>query len=133
MLALTARVTVDPERVEEFEALARELWESTHRFEPGCRRYEYVRLSEPGVYLSVMVFDDHDAFIAHQASEHHTQIAGGAMRDLVRSVDIEFGLPVAGAFGVPDGAAMAPLEVDPATRDQYLARYPPPDFSGWDR
>jgi len=133
VLVLTARLTVDPERVEDFEALARELWESTHRLEPGCRRYEYVRLPERGVYLALMVFDDHDAFLVHQASDHHTRIAGGPMRDLISSFAIEFGQPVEGAFGAPRDATPTRLDVDPAKRDHYLARYPSPDFSGWDR
>lgn len=131
MLLLQARITVDPERAVEFEALARQLWEATHRGEPGCRRYEYVRLETPGEYLALMAFDDHEAFLVHQASEHHAAIAGGAMRAVVRAVRIEFGQPVDGAFGVVDGADPQPLHVDPALRDHYAERYPPPDFGGW--
>jgi quinol monooxygenase YgiN len=131
VLLLQARITVDPEQVAEFERLACELWEATHRNEPGCRRYEYVRLETPGEYLALMAFDDHEAFLVHQASEHHTTIAAGAMRAMVRQVRIEFGAPVAGAFGVVDGAEPQPLHVDPSLRDHYGERYPPPDFSGW--
>ena len=133
MLVLTARLTIDPEQVAEFEALAGVLWESTHRLEPGCRRYEYVRLPERGVYLAIMAFDDHDAFLAHQASDHHVRIAGGPMRNMIRSFAIEFGLPVEGAFGTPVGATPTGPYVDPVRRDHYLERYPPPDFSGWHR
>lgn len=133
MLVVTARITVDPARVDEFDALARELWEATHRLEPGCRRYEYVRLVEPGAYLVSMVFDDHDAFVVHQASDHHTRIASGPMRELVRSIDIVMGEPVAGAFGTIDGAAPGPLTVDAELAERYRTRYPPPAFPGADR
>lgn len=131
MLVLHVRITVDPDRIAEFELLARRLWDATHRLEPGCRRYEYVRLETPGEYLALMAFDDYEAFLTHQASEHHTDIAAGAMRAVVREVRIEFGEPVAGAFGVVDGADPQPLHVDPALRDQYAERYPPPDFNRW--
>jgi quinol monooxygenase YgiN len=131
VLTITARVTVDPERIDEYEALARELWLATHTLEPGCRRYEYVRLAEPGAYLIMMEFDDHDAFITHQASDHHTSIASAAMRPLMRSITLDYGIPVNGAFGATDGAAPASPEIDPNTRAYYNDRYPPPDFSGW--
>ena len=65
--------------------------------------------------------------------EHHTRIAGGLMRDLVRSIDIELGAPVDGSFGAVDDADPGPLEVDPDLREHYRTRYPPPDFSGWHR
>lgn len=133
MLAVTARIQVDPDRTEEFEALARELWEATHRSEPRCRRYEYARLAERGSYLALMVFDDHDAFLAHQASGHHTRIAAGAMRELTISVDLEFAVPLDGGFGRLDGVAAAETSVDPALVDRYADRYPPPDMSAWER
>lgn len=132
MLVVHARLTVDPGRVAEFEALARELWQATHALEAGCRRYEYMRLPERGRYLTIMLFDGYDAFLAHQASDHHLGIAGGPMRELIRSVDIEFGLPVDGAFGHPDVGQRGPLVIDADTRDYYGNRYPAPDFSGWD-
>jgi quinol monooxygenase YgiN len=134
VLVLTARLSVDPDRTVAFEALARELWEATHRSEHGCRRYEYVRLPEPGAYLVLMMFDDHDAFLAHQASEHHIRIAGGPMRELVRSVEIDFGAPVEGAFGSIDGVepdTLDDLRVDGELVEHYRRRYPPPDFSRW--
>ena len=133
MLVVTARITVDPARVDAFDALARELWEATHRLEPGCRRYEYVRLAEPGAYLVSMVFDDHDAFVLHQASDHHTRIASGPMRELMRSIEISMGEPVDGAFGTIVGAAPGPLTVDADLVEHYRTRYPQPDFPGTDR
>lgn len=131
MFVVTARLTVDPDRIDEFEALARQLWEETHRREPGCRRYEYVRLPERGHYLALMTFDDHDAFLAHQASAHHTAIAAGPMRPLVTGIVLEFGAAVEGASGTVDAPGTQPLDVDPALREHYAARYPAPDFGAW--
>jgi quinol monooxygenase YgiN len=132
VLVVIARLTVDPDRIEEFESLAQQLREATLRSEPGCRRYEYVRVPERGAYLTLMTFDDHDAFLAHQASAHHTAIAGGLMRGLIRSVGLEFGAPVDGAFGPLDGAEPGPIEVDDGLRAHYADRYPLPDFDGWE-
>jgi quinol monooxygenase YgiN len=131
VLVVTARLTVDPDRIDEFELLARQLWEETHRREPGCRRYEYVRLPERGHYLTLMTFDDHDAFLAHQSSVHHTDIAAGPMRALVTSIALEFGATVDGASGTVDGPGSEPLDVDPPLREHYAARYPAPDFGAW--
>lgn len=131
MFVVTARLTVDPDRIDEFEALARQLWEATLRREPGCRRYEYVRLPERGRYLALMTFDDHDAFLSHQASTHHTEIASGPMRQLMMGVALELGTTVEGASGTVDAPGTQPLDVDPALREHYAARYPAPDFGAW--
>lgn len=131
MFVVTARLTVDPDRIDEFEALARQLWSETHRREPGCSRYEYVRLAERGHYLALMTFDDHDAFLTHQASAHHTEIAAGPMRPLVTGIVLELGETVEGASGTVDAPGSAPLEVDPALRVHYAVRYPAPDFGAW--
>lgn len=131
MLVVTARLAVDPDRIDEFEALARRLWEETHRREPGCRRYEYVRLPERGHYLTLMTFDDHDAFLQHQASAHHTEIAAGPMRELVTGIVLEFGETVTGASGTVDAPGSEPLALDPALRLHYTVRYPAPDFGAW--
>lgn len=131
MLVVTARLTVDPDRIDEFEELARQLWSETLRREPGCRRYEYVRLTDRGHYLTLMTFDDHDAFLTHQASAHHTAIAAGPMRELVTGIVLDLGETVDGASGSVDSPGAEPLSVDPALRVHYAVRYPAPDFGAW--
>jgi quinol monooxygenase YgiN len=125
MLAVTAHVHVRPTAIAEFEALAAALWQTSHATEPGLRRYEYLRRADPGSYLVLMLFDDYDAFITHQASDHHADLAG-QMRDLLVSIEVEFGDPIDGAFG--DGEGLVPSEqqpvIDPARRTTYAARYP---------
>jgi quinol monooxygenase YgiN len=132
MLAVTAFVRVDPAAVPEFEVLAAALWQQSHAAEPGLRRYEYVRRGDPGSYLVLMLFDDHDAFIIHQASDHHAQLAG-RMRDLIVSIDVELGEPVVAAFGSPDqlGQSETAPVIDPVRRAEYAMRYPLPPATWW--
>lgn len=141
VLALTAFVSVVEGREHEFEALAAALWAETHAREIGVHRYEYVRRPHPGSYLALMLFDDYEGFITHQASRHHIELTG-RMRDLITDIEVEFGDPVSGAFGRPDDVApAAPGEpaqqrgdVEPAApdaREQYSLRYPPPDIAWW--
>lgn len=134
VLALTGFITVAPGRDTEFEALAERLWAETHAREPGVHRYEYLRREQPGTYLVSMLFDDHDAFIAHQASAHHLDLAG-QMRDLIVDLRLEYGVPLDGAFGRPDVGAgagePATDEPDAELRARYAERYPAPDVAWW--
>ena len=129
---LVARVTIDPTQVAAFESVAGRQWEATHRAEPGCHRYEYVRLVTPGEYLALMEFDDHAAFLRHQASEHHERMTA-EMRPYMRQVSLEFGRSVDGAFGVPPGGVTDQSVVDPDAEQRYAARFPAPAFSAWGR
>lgn len=135
MFVVLAFVDVQPERVVEFEALAAQLWSASHTLEPGLRRYEYARREAPGAYLVAMTFDDYEAFITHQASDHHVELAG-AMREMFVRLEIEYAQPVTGAFGVPasdtgERAELGELSVPPARRPDYEARYPRPDVAWW--
>ena len=136
MFVVLAFVDVQPERVVEFEALAAQLWSASHALEPGLRRYEYARREAPGSYLVAMTFDDYEAFITHQASDHHVELAG-AMRDMFVRLEIEYADPVTGAFGVPEpdtaDAGDWELSVPRARRPDYERRYPRPDAPWWRR
>jgi quinol monooxygenase YgiN len=136
MLSLTGFITVATGREAEFEALARRLWAETHAREPGVHRYEYMLREQPGTYVVSMLFDDHDAFIAHQASDHHLDLAG-QMRNLIVGLQLEYGVPLDGAFGRPDARAGDPVIDEPDdepsddVRARYAARYPAPDVAWW--
>jgi quinol monooxygenase YgiN len=106
MVVIHAHITVVAGREGAFEAAARELAAATLEREPGIRRYDYTRLSEPATYLAVLAFDDYDAFIEHQASQHHHVIAGGDMRDMIASIRLERVDPVPGC------SALAPPDAD---------------------
>ena len=96
MVVIHVHITVVAGRERAFEAAARELAAATLEREPGIRRYEYTRLSEPSTYQAVLAFDDYDSFIEHQASQHHHVIAGGDMRDMIASIRLERVDPVPG-------------------------------------
>ncbi|MEP7113291.1 MAG: antibiotic biosynthesis monooxygenase family protein [Ilumatobacteraceae bacterium] len=142
MVVVLAHITVVPGREAMFERAARELATVTLAQEPGIRRYEYLRLSDPGSYMATLAFDDYDAFVEHQASQHHFVIAG-AMRDLITSLRLECVDPVPGCseLAMPNSAEETieptPLgSVDESvltTRgDHYRERYPlkPPTWWG---
>jgi quinol monooxygenase YgiN len=134
MYVLHAHITIVPGREAAFEAAAQALAIASITNEPSLRRYEYTRCAEPGTYLAVLAFDDYDAFIEHQASEHHVVI-GNAMREYISSLRLDRVEPVPGCsalapstmqssmtfvFGSPDAA-----ELD-RRREHYRERHPSP-------
>ncbi len=134
MVVVLAHITVVAGREAAFEVAARELAAATLEREHGIRRYEYMRLSEPAKYQATLAFDDYDAFIEHQASEHHHEIAG-AMRELIAEIRLERVDPVLGCSPLAaepaegDGSEQRMIEpadevVLAARREHYRARYP---------
>ena len=100
MATLLAHITVRPGSEAEFEELARTLSERTHATETGVRRYEYWRGSEPRSYYTLLAFDDHRAFIAHQTSDHH-EAASPQLGGLIERLRLEWLDPVEGACELP--------------------------------
>ncbi len=124
-----------------FESAARELAAVTLERERGIRRYEYLRLSDSGSYQATLVFDDYDAFIEHQSSQHHFVIAG-AMRDVIVSIRLERVDPVPGCSelaasptgdGATDRTLLGPVaeSVLIARSDHYRERYPLNPATWW--
>ena len=131
MFVLHAHVTIVPGGEAAFEALARRLVVATLRAEPGVRRYEYFRLAEPRQYLTVLAFEDHAAFIEHQASEHHVALTD-AMKPLMEHISLERLDPIApGPSDEPGAIAEVPSDVLEDRRERYRARYPFPVASWW--
>jgi quinol monooxygenase YgiN len=141
MLVVLAQISVVPGREAMFERAARELAAATLEREGGIRRYEYVRLSEPGTYQATLAFDDYDAFIEHQASEHHVVIAG-AMGAMIASIRLERVDPVPGCSQLastppadeavgPSPLGQADESVLAARRERYRERYPLRPASWW--
>jgi quinol monooxygenase YgiN len=98
MATLLARLKVHPGKEAEFEKTIRPLYEATHRLEPGCRRYEYLRGTTPGTYYVMLSFDDFMAFMTHQASPHHEAPDFPA---LLAEIDLEWLDSVEGACDLP--------------------------------
>ncbi len=94
MTTLLARLRVHPGKEADFERTVRPLWAATHQLEPACRRYEYWRGQEPGVYYCLLSFDDFVGFMTHQTSPHHEAPDFPA---LLAEINLEYLDPVGGA------------------------------------
>lgn len=130
MLGVLATVTVRHGREADFEALACEIWAATHALETGVHRYEYSRAEQSGTYYVSMLFDDYEAFLVHQASPHHTDLAG-RMRDIYERIDLQFTQPVEGGFGVPTPRAPHGVSISAELQAKYRERYPEPHPAWW--
>jgi quinol monooxygenase YgiN len=138
MVVVLAHISVVPGRESEFEAAAGQLAVATLQRERGIRRYEYIRLFAPSTYLATLAFDNYDAFIEHQASQHHFVIAGG-MRDFIASIRIEHVDPVPGCSPLASspphtvGDEIEPVDaaVLGARSEHYRERYPLDAASWW--
>ncbi len=111
MVTLLAHIRIREGREHDFEAIASELYQRTRERERGVRHYEYWRGAETGLYYCLLAFDDFQAFLAHQTSDHH-ESASPRLGELVRHMKLEWVDPVAGASELsatesqelPDGA-----------------------------
>jgi quinol monooxygenase YgiN len=141
MVVVVAHITVVPGRQAMFEQLARQLAAATLAREPGIHRYEYLRMSEPGCYQATLAFVDYDAFIEHQASQHHFVLAG-AMKDMIAAIRLERVDPVPGCSDLaPVDRAEASIEptrlgsvddvVLQARSEHYRQRYPLDAATWW--
>jgi quinol monooxygenase YgiN len=122
MATILAHITVRPGTEAEFEALARRLYAGTHATETAVRHYEYWRGSEPRTYYTLLSFDDHRGFIAHQTSEHH-ESASPELGRMIERLRLEWVDPVPGASAlVPTRMQSAPPDADQLTLD-YTDRF----------
>ena len=125
MATLLAHITVKPGSEERFEAVARALHEATHRNETAVRQYDYWRGADERSYYTLLSFDDHRGFIAHQTSDHH-ELASPMIRDFVESIRLEWVDPVDGASNLPPTVTQtAPADADELTlvyTDRFAAQ-----------
>lgn len=118
MATILAHITVRRGGEERFESIARELYGRTHADESGVRHYEYWRGSEPRTYYTLLSFDDHRTFVAHQTSPHH-ESASPRLGDVIESLRLEWVDPIAGASALPPTEAQDP----PADADDLTTVY----------
>lgn len=109
MATLLAHITVRAGAERQFEEIARTLFERTHTLEPAVLRYEYWRGATPRTYYTLLSFDDHRAFIAHQTSDHH-ETASPALGQVIESLRLEWLDPISGASPLPATEMQRPLE-----------------------
>lgn len=110
MSTLIAHITVVEGGEAAFEALAKEMYEISHRVETGLRRYEYWRKAEPRQYYAIVACDDFQSFITHQTSDHH-ETFGPRLGKVMESIRLEFVDPVQGGSDLP------PTDMQDATAD----------------
>ncbi|MGI9604008.1 MAG: putative quinol monooxygenase [Acidimicrobiales bacterium] len=96
MATILAHIQVHPGAEARFEAIAARLYEATHEQETGVGQYQYWRGRRPGFYYALLAFDDHRAFIAHQASAHH-EAATPELGEVIAEMRLEWVDPVPGA------------------------------------
>ena len=122
MATLLAHITVRPGSEAEFEAVARTLYERTHATETAVTYYEYWRGADPRTYYTLLSFDDHRAFIAHQTSDHH-ESASPQLGRMIESLRLEWVDPVPGASALSPTRMQPPLpDADQLTVD-YTDRF----------
>lgn len=130
MATILARITVEPGTEADFEAIARQLYGASHGSEPGLRRYEYWRGRDERTYYTLLAFDDHRAFIAHQTSDHHEE-ASPRLGRVIESIDLEFVDPIDGASDLPPTVHQdAPPDADELTA-KYTARFAAREAAWW--
>ena len=122
MATILAQITIRAGKEAEFEAIARELYSASHEGEPGLRRYEYWRGQDPRTYYTLLAFDDHRSFIAHQVSDHHEGVSP-ALGQVIEDIRLEYVDPIHGASDLPPTEHQtAPDDADDLT-SEYTARF----------
>jgi len=99
MATILAHIQVKAGSEQDFEATARDLYQATAD-EPGKRYYEYWRAATPGLYYCLLAFDDFNAFLEHQTSDHH-ESASPRLGELIEQLRLEWVDPVLGASPLP--------------------------------
>jgi len=76
----TIRLTILPDKVEEFEGLVSQLVRDVHANVPGVKVYEVRRVkSDPLTYVYFLSFEDQAASDQYSAADWHTQMSPKAM------------------------------------------------------
>jgi len=100
MATLLAHIRVKNGCEAEFEAIAADLYRDTLANDTGVLRYEYWRGADAGTYYSLLAFDDFNAFLRHQVSEHH-ESAGPRIGAVCEQVELEWIDPIPESSPLP--------------------------------
>ena len=91
MIAIVATISVRPDKVEEFEAAARELQAKVKENEPDCLLYRMAKSrSEPGVYKNLEMFVDQAALDSHIAADYFLAITPRLGACVAAESDVHF-------------------------------------------
>jgi quinol monooxygenase YgiN len=130
MATFLAHIRIHPGQEAAFEETAAQIWEATHREEPGCRRYEYYRTATPGTYYTLGSFDDYEGFITHQVSDHHVA-ATTVFRGMIADLRLEWLDPVVAASGLAPTEMTEPRADASDMAKMYATRQPAEMQSWW--
>lgn len=128
MATILAHIQVHTGREDDFEDVVRGLYARTLE-EPGHRHYEYWRGAAPGFYYCLLAFDDFDAFLVHQTSDHH-ESASPRLGELIREMKLEWVDPVGGASALPPTETRPVPEGADALTRKYHALFGP-ELQAW--
>ena len=122
MATILAHLTIKAGCESRFEEIARDLYDGTHANETKVLRYEYWRGAEPRTYYTLLSFDDHQAFIEHQVSDHH-ETASPLLGEVCEAIRLEWVDPIQTSSDLPSTNAQdAPAGADALTTT-YTERY----------
>lgn len=125
MATILAHLTIKPGAEQRFEQIAQELYDGTHANETKVLRYEYWRGELPRTYYTLLSFDDHQAFIEHQVSDHH-ETASPQLGEVCEAIRLEWVDPIQSSSALPSTNAQgAPDDADELTQkysESYAAR-----------
>lgn len=96
MATILAHIQVKPGSEKKFEEIARALYDGTHTHEKNVKRYEYWKGAAPGLYYTLLSFDDYHGFLEHQSSDHHETAAAG-LGEVIQDLKLEWVNPLEGA------------------------------------
>ena len=122
MATILAHLTIKAGSEARFEEIAQALFEGTHEHETKVLRYEYWRGEQPRTYYTLLSFDDHQAFIEHQVSDHH-EVASPLLGEVCEKIRLEWVDPIAASSPLPETNAQdAPAGASDLAVD-YTQRY----------
>ena len=89
--AFIAKLVVQPDKLDEFEALQKELSDITHGTEPGTLVYDFLRHRDQlNTYVVYSRFKDEAAFQAHQEAPDHERLVPPILEALAEDMDLQF-------------------------------------------
>ena len=129
MVTALIRMRVKQGEAAAFEAMARALYDQSHRNERNLLRYEYWRGQEPDTYYCLQAFADYGSFLAHETAPYH-EAAAAPIMNLIADFELQWVDPVAGAAPL-DPSLQLPLAPAATEREAFYAGLFPLARASW--
>ena len=99
-MSAVAKLTVKPEKADEFPAAFDEFFGHISANEPGTEHYVLHRsTASPNVFYITEIYSDQAALDAHSTSDAMAKF-GASLGDFIENVDLDFTAPVKAAKGL---------------------------------